>query len=265
MMKSMQPSLLNRLKIYYEELLEYKELEGNRLALTTEEHKRHKFLREKLLRESQIFKDKIIELTNYRYIKVKGETYDIWIEAFDNNFFSVSKWPSIDHCIDSTNIAIGKLESIELSKTRNYSSLSTPQEITSYLFDKMQLHPEIITASKSLFETGHYAEAIFEAFKAIENFVREKTGLHVYGKQLMSRAFNEDDPLIQVTEAGRIDKDVQEGFKFLFMGATVGIRNPKAHHRIIQRDPFITLEYLGFASFLLKRIAGWQVNQRKQE
>jgi len=41
---------------------------------------------------------------------------------------------------------------------------------------------------------------------------------------------------------------------FLFMGAVVGIRNPKAHDEIVQNDPYKTLEYLGFASLLMKRI-----------
>jgi hypothetical protein len=38
----------------------------------------------------------------------------------------------------------------------------------------------------------------------------------------------------------------------LFMGSMEGIRNPKAHENIIQDDPYRTLEYLGFASLLVK-------------
>ena len=45
-----------------------------------------------------------------------------------------------------------------------------------------------------------------------------------------------------------------EGFKFLFKGATIGIRNPKAHDNVIQTDPYKTLEYLGLASLLMRRI-----------
>lgn len=127
------------------------------------------------------------------------------------------------------------------------------------LFDAMQFHPRVVKASKSLFADGYYAQAIFEAFKAVENFVKEKSGSTLYGKQLMATVFNEDKPIIQVPEAGHFDKDVQEGFKFLFMGGTLGIRNPKAHQEVIQKDPFITLEYLGFASFLIKRIDYWEV------
>ncbi|MGB6872871.1 MAG: TIGR02391 family protein [Dehalococcoidia bacterium] len=135
---------------------------------------------------------------------------------------------------------------------------SRTTEVPDYLFDKMQLHLRIITASKSLFESGHYAQAIFEAFKAVENFVQDKSGSTLYGTNLMERVFNEEDPIIKVPEAGHYYKEVQKGFKHLFVGASQGIRNPKAHKEIIQKDPYITLQYLGFFSFLLKRIDYWE-------
>jgi len=128
------------------------------------------------------------------------------------------------------------------------------------LFDAMQFHPKIIQASKSLFENKHYAQAIFEAFKAVENFVQDKSGISLYGSNLMEKVFNEENPVIKVPEAGYYYKDVQRGFKNLFIGAAQGIRNPKAHKEIIQKDPYITLQYLGFASFLLKRIDYWEVD-----
>jgi uncharacterized protein (TIGR02391 family) len=126
------------------------------------------------------------------------------------------------------------------------------------LFDSLQFHPKVIEASRGLFKTGHYAQAIFEAFKAMENFVQDKSGLTLYGTNLMETVFNEENPIIKVPEAGHYYKDVQRGFKHLFIGATQGIRNPKAHKEIIQKDPYITLQYLGFASFLLKRIDYWE-------
>jgi uncharacterized protein (TIGR02391 family) len=131
-------------------------------------------------------------------------------------------------------------------------------ELANFLFDRMQFHPRVITASKSLFESGHYAQAIFEAFKAVENFVQDKSGLTIFGTNLMESVFNEENPIIKVPEAGHYYKEVQKGFKHLFVGASQGIRNPKAHKEIIQKDPYITLQYLGFFSFLLKRIDYWE-------
>jgi len=148
----------------------------------------------------------------------------------------------------------GELIKKPIEETRQKNTNITPIQ----LFDAMQFHQNIVKASRALFKNEHYAEAIFAAFKAVENFVRKKTKLPLYGKHLMAQAFNEDNPLIEVTEGGIQNKEVQEGFKFMFMGAMLAIRNPKAHDDIVQTDPFITLEYLSFASFLLKRIEGWQ-------
>ena len=126
-------------------------------------------------------------------------------------------------------------------------------EMPQLLFDRMQFHPKVVEASKSLFETGHYAQAIFEAFKAVNNLVKQKTGLDLDGKDLMAQVFNEKNPVLKLNPLKtRSDKDEQEGFKFLFMGAMVGIRNPKAHENIVHTDPYRTLEYLGFASLLMK-------------
>jgi uncharacterized protein (TIGR02391 family) len=139
-------------------------------------------------------------------------------------------------------------------------------ELANLLFDKMQFHPKVVEASQSLFETGHYAQAILEAFKAVNNFVKEKTRLSLDGKDLMAQVFREQDPLIKLNKLKtRSERDEQEGFKFLFMGAMVGIRNPKAHDDIAQMDPFRTLEYLGFASLLMKRIEEGEVTQAQGE
>jgi len=137
-------------------------------------------------------------------------------------------------------------------------------EVPHYLFDRMQFHPRVIAASKSLFETGHYAQAIFEAFKAVNNFVKERADIFsLDGKKLMGEVFNEKGPIIKLNQ-GRMqsDRDEQEGFKFLFMGAMVGIRNPKAHDDVVQTDPYRTLEYLGFASLLMKRIEEGEITPR---
>lgn len=123
------------------------------------------------------------------------------------------------------------------------------------LFDAMQFHPRIRRVSKSLFNSGHYAEAIFAAFKAVNNFTKKKTGLSIDGKDLMAKAFNEDKPIIKLNKlSNQSERDEQEGFRFLFMGAMVGIRNPKAHEDIRQIDPYKALEYLSFASLLMRRV-----------
>ena len=102
--------------------------------------------------------------------------------------------------------------------------------------------------------SGHYTDAIFAAYKAIDNFVKKKTGLSIYGKDLMGKVFNKDNPIIKLNELRtQSNRNEQEGFMYLFQGAMLGIRNPKAHDEATQLDPYRTLEYLGFASLLMRR------------
>jgi uncharacterized protein (TIGR02391 family) len=127
------------------------------------------------------------------------------------------------------------------------------------------LHPEVQQVATKLLRNGHLAQAIFEAFKLLERRVRQRTGIPLEGQKLMAEALDENDPYLSVaTEPGRSGHDEQVGFKLILMGAMTGIRNPKAHEFVDQRDPIRTFEFLGFASLLLHRIDAAQVRRRDQ-
>lgn len=82
------------------------------------------------------------------------------------------------------------------------------------------LHPEVQAAAAGLCRDGHYSQAIFEAFKAIEIRVREQSGLTSSGRDLMAQAFGSDKPAIRLSDLpGQSGRDEQEGLRFLFMGA----------------------------------------------
>ncbi len=123
-------------------------------------------------------------------------------------------------------------------------------------YSTRDLHPEIIDASAKLFVDGHYSEAIFNAFKKVEILVKNKSGVkNLTGHPLMQKVFSVKTPLLKFnTLISQIDKDEQQGMMELFAGAMLGIRNPKAHNQIIQKDSVKTMEYLSFASLLCKRL-----------
>jgi len=123
------------------------------------------------------------------------------------------------------------------------------------LFDALQFHPRVIKVSESLFKTGNYAQAVSEAFKAINNSVKDATGLTMDGTPLMERVFNENRPILKVNELlNQSDRNEQAGFKHIFMGCQLGVRNPSAHENVQEEDPLIALEYLSLASLLMRRI-----------
>ena len=133
------------------------------------------------------------------------------------------------------------------------------------VFDSLQLHPIIRKASEGLFKDGHYAQAIFDACKALINYVKRKSGEKaIDGTDLMGKVFSIDcdkrtheitkKPILQLNKLrSREDIDEQRGFMYLFTGSVLGIRDPKAHAEIEQENPFKTLEYLEFLSLLAKR------------
>lgn len=123
------------------------------------------------------------------------------------------------------------------------------------LFDRLHFHPMVIEASRSLYESGHYAQAIFEAYKALNNYVKKKSGrTDLDGQKLMAHVFGGDQPMIRLNPLrSQSDADEQKGFNFLYMGAMTGIRNPKAHDSVEQTDALRTLKYLALASLLIER------------
>jgi uncharacterized protein (TIGR02391 family) len=133
------------------------------------------------------------------------------------------------------------------------------------VFDSLQLHPIIRKASEGLFKDGHYSQAIFDACKALINYVKRKSGeKSIDGTTLMGKVFSvkwdkrtykiTEKPILQLNKLrSREDIDEQMGFMHLFMGSVLGIRDPKAHAEIEQKNPWKTLEYLAFLSLLARR------------
>lgn len=117
------------------------------------------------------------------------------------------------------------------------------------------LHSDVLKAASDLFVDGHFSQAVFEALKALEQKVRDLSGLDLSGRDLMTKAFSGAPPLIDLSvESGQSGRDEQEGLRFVFMGLIQGIRNPKGHSLVRQDDPQRALEYLGTVSVLFRRL-----------
>jgi uncharacterized protein (TIGR02391 family) len=117
------------------------------------------------------------------------------------------------------------------------------------------LHPSVSAAAGGLFEDGHASRAVFAAFQAVEHRVQELTGRSESGKGLMMTVFNEQQPALDVSRYdGRSGQDEREGFKFLFSGAILALRNPRGHGPEVADDPEEAMEYLALASLLMRRL-----------
>lgn len=124
-----------------------------------------------------------------------------------------------------------------------------------HLFDSRNIHPDLPEDVKRLFDNGHFSQATFEAFKFVDEEIQRISSSSDFGKSLMMAALNEKNPLVKLNPGmTRSEKSEQEGFKLLFAGATLAIRNPRAHESGLSDDPDACLDHLSLASLLLRRL-----------
>lgn len=119
---------------------------------------------------------------------------------------------------------------------------------------------EIQDVSRDLFVSGHYSLAVQEAYKAIDKFVADKSGIAASGTTLMDQAFSPKSPKLYWTERKtNSENDEQLGYHRLYSGAMLGVRNPIAHEFNWIDNPDTALELLVFAQHLLRKAKGAQV------
>jgi uncharacterized protein (TIGR02391 family) len=72
----------------------------------------------------------------------------------------------------------------------------------------------------------------------------------------MNQVFSAKNPMIKFNDMKNLTEiDEQTGLMELFAGAVLAIRNVSHHKsRDKQEDPYSTIEYLQFASFLIKKL-----------
>ena len=124
------------------------------------------------------------------------------------------------------------------------------------------LHADIRQVTERFVE-DHLDVAIFEAFKAINNRVKEMTGLDLDGSALMDEALGPSNPRVVFTDLStKTGRDIQQGLHFMFKGAVQGIRNPDAHEQFKPLDEEEGLEELAFASMLMRRLDGAMLREK---
>jgi len=116
-----------------------------------------------------------------------------------------------------------------------------------------ELLPELEKARRQFLQ-GDYEEAVFAAFRTVEETVRRQASadLSDLGVKLMRRAFKPHggpltDPEAEVGE--------QDAMSNLFAGAIGVFKNPSSHRTVSYDDPTIAAQAVLFADLLLRIMA----------
>lgn len=128
------------------------------------------------------------------------------------------------------------------------------QEIKDFM--SRGFHQEIHRHCNKLFQQKNYFHAVFEAAKAYNKKVQEKSKSSKDGQSLMMEAWTSTG-VLKITQCQtETDKNIQEGIKFLSAGLMQALRNPTAHEPAldwpISRED--CLDMLSFISYLFRQL-----------
>ena len=123
-------------------------------------------------------------------------------------------------------------------------------------FEELVTDAQLKQVSGSLFRDSHFARAVEEAFKFLNNAVKEKSEIvNQDGAGLMRSAFSANSPVLYLNAfQSQSEKDEQQGYMDIFAGSMTGIRNPRAHDHQLSDDPEIALELLVLANHLMRKL-----------
>lgn len=123
------------------------------------------------------------------------------------------------------------------------------------MYDLLIDQPELRETTRDLFANEHYALAVEEAFKCINNLVKRRTSESADGAGLMTRAFSIDKPLMRLNALNtQSQRDQQQGYMLMLARAMTGVRNPRAHEHRYFDESQIALELLVFANHLMRMV-----------
>ena len=165
--------------------------------------------------------------------------------------FSLRRWLNLATTIQAD------VDRVGLGITRISSHPNDDQEQSSiYQFDMLITSRDLADASRDLFADGHYSSAVENAFKCLNNAVKEKAGLtQLDGDSLMRQAFSANSPILRLNSfQSQSDQNEQRGYMDIFSGVMSGIRNPRAHEHEIMDDPDVALEMIIIANHLMRKL-----------
>lgn len=119
---------------------------------------------------------------------------------------------------------------------------------------EVELRDELVKARRQ-FLAGDYEEAVFAAFRLVEERVRSLAGAGVedLGVKLMRAAFHPDTGPLSDSAA---DRGEREALGALFAGAIGTFKNPISHRTVSYTDPVLAAEAVLLADLLLRLLDG---------
>ncbi len=184
-----------------------------------------------------------------------------WWGAFE----SVKELLSLDQ--DKAHKGVRILSDSEIAQLYEALTRETANPDPNMLFEYYPLHQRIKEIAASFYEKGEYKNAVEEATKALNAFIREKTNSKKTEVELVQSVMkNFPNPILRLTPYLEEDsgKNEQAGLALIAEGIFKAFRNPKAHipkdTPQAQIDALEALEQLVIISYIFKRVEQAEVS-----
>lgn len=146
-------------------------------------------------------------------------------EKFEDIRFELNKYLSFAGLELKEN---GKLTSTDVTVT--ISEAERKANRFKSKLEQRNTHPIVYKYCKAELLTENYFHSVFEAVKSIAEIIREKTGLHQDGAELIDLAFTLKNPLIKINNlSNETEESEHKGFGNLIKGIFGMFRNTTAH------------------------------------
>ncbi len=171
--------------------------------------------------------------------------------AFPNRYrYWLAKVNKIQEAVDNADLGSPHQTDADQYDKRCQSSLT--------IFDTVVTSQTLRNSCRRLFIDGHYAVAVENAFKVLNNTVKAKAcfpDTAPDGTKLMLKVFSPNKPVLLLnTLKTTSEKDEQTGYMKIFAGVMMGIRNPRAHEHNLEDDLDVALELLTLANHLMRML-----------
>jgi uncharacterized protein (TIGR02391 family) len=194
-----------------------------------------------------------------------GDKYGQWA-----GFYTIQERIALD--IEAASEGQRVLTVPELALLYEAVARETEYSDPNLLFESYPLHPRIRQVAERDFKQGNYSGAVFEACKALEDFLKTISGSTKIGVSLVSEILGKPDmnpsnfspPLIKINplDQNSVDFisqiDEQAGFSSLTIGIFRAFRNPKGHQpkdkAWVGINAYEALDQLITISLVIKRI-----------
>jgi len=149
------------------------------------------------------------------------------------------------------------ISKVALMQKEIYSVMPKVKEIIEIQISDILKDKELLRVVEKLYNDGHHARAVEEAFKLLNNLVKSTVKLkpELDGSSLMKKAFSANSPILMINSGeSQSEKDEQLGYMEIFSGVMTGIRNPRAHEHDWEDTQKRAMELITLADHLIEKV-----------